>query len=170
MGRLRVWTTVAGTALLLAAYGASLRAASGGRAPDVDMRDANNVRIHLTDFRGKVVLLDLWASWCKPCETSFPALDSLYREYRGRGMEVVAVNLDERRKNADTFLKLHPHEMLVVFDPRARVMRAFGAPGIPSWYLIDRQGTIRHSHIGNPVDSIDDYRRELEAVFAEPAR
>ena len=56
MGRLRVWTTVAGTALLLAAYGASLRAASGGRAPDVDMRDANNVRIHLTDFRGKVVL------------------------------------------------------------------------------------------------------------------
>jgi cytochrome c biogenesis protein CcmG, thiol:disulfide interchange protein DsbE len=126
----------AALALLLAAA-----AAEPIQAPDVEMRDGQGRRVRLSDFRGNLVLVDLWASWCPPCKLSFPALDRLYEEYRARGLVVIAVNLDERRRDAETFLKAHPHEMRVVFDPRARVLKAFGAPGIPSAYLIDRQAS-----------------------------
>lgn len=157
-------------AVVLALLSADARPAERSQpAPDIDMRDGQGRRVRLSDFKGKVVLVDLWASWCPPCKKSFPALDALYREYRARGVEIVAVNLDERRKNADTFLKAHPHEMLVVFDPGARVLEALGAPGVPSSYLIDRHGRIRYTHEGYTADTLIAYRCQLDALLAEAA-
>lgn len=159
--------------MLLAAVGmGSLASAAADpvSAPDIEMRDATGRRVRLAELKGKVVLVDLWASWCAPCKVSFPALDVLYREYRSRGVEVIAVNLDERRKDADTFLQAHPHEMLVTFDPRARVLKAFGAPGIPSSYLIDRAGMIRYTLLGYTGDIDTHLRHEIDAILAEPAR
>ena len=135
----------------------------------VEMRDASGTSVRLADFKGKVVLVDLWASWCADCRLSFPVLDALFREYRSRGVEVVAVNLDRRRKDADTFLALRPHEMRVVFDPRARVLEAFGAEGIPTSYLIDRGGTVRYWHSGYRPGTEAQYRRQLDLLVAEPA-
>src|SRR5204862_6504758 len=108
------------TILLLMTAGvlaASLSAASR-TAPDVTLETGSGDAVRLSDFRGKVVLVDFWASWCVPCKTSFPALDALYREYRSRGVEVLAVNLDERRRDADAFLDEFPHTMSVLFDPK----------------------------------------------------
>jgi len=137
---------------------------------DVELRDASGRRLRLADFKGKIVLVDLWASWCADCRISFPALDALSREYRPRGVEIVAVNLDQRHKDAAAFLALQPHEMLVVFDPRARVLEAFGAAGIPSSYLIDRQGTVRYRHSGYTARTEAQYRQQLDLLLAEPAR
>jgi thiol-disulfide isomerase/thioredoxin len=137
------------------------------RAPDVEMRGAGGRRVRLSDFQGHVVLVDLWASWCPPCKASFPALDALDREYRARGVVVIGVNLDERRRDADAFLETYPHDMLVVFDPRARVLKAFGAAGVPTAYLIDRNGRIRHTYEGYTEDTILEYRRHLDALLAE---
>jgi thiol-disulfide isomerase/thioredoxin len=141
----------------------------GSLAPALELRGPN-ARVRLADFKGKVLLVDFWASWCAPCAVSFPALDAIYREYRSRGVEIVAVNVDERQKDADRFLAAHPHQMLVVFDPRAKAVRAFGAPGVPSSYVIDRQGMIRYTHLGYPDGTDAAYRRELEEVLAEPER
>jgi thiol-disulfide isomerase/thioredoxin len=163
-------TIVLVAAMLAAAPGSVTSAEEGVRAPNVEMRDARGRRVRLADFTGKVVLVDLWASWCAPCKVTFPALDALYREYRSGGVEMIAVNLDERRKDAEAFLKAYPHEMLVTFDPRAQVLRAFGAPGIPSSYLIDREGVIRFTHLGLTDDAHAKIRDELDALIAEPSR
>jgi DsbE subfamily thiol:disulfide oxidoreductase len=123
--------------------------------------------VDLASYRGKVVLVDFWASWCPPCKTSFPALDALYREYAAKGVEVLAVNLDERRRDADAFLSAHPHRMTVLFDPKGAAPVAFGVKGMPSSYILDRNGNIRFTHMGYSGNVDESYRRELVQLLAE---
>ena len=117
-------------------------------APDVSLQTEQGAQVRLASFKGKVVLIDFWASWCVPCKTSFPALDALYREFEPRGLEVLAVNLDERRQDADEFLSARPHLMRVLFDPSGEAPKAFGVKGMPTSFLIDRAGVIRFTHMG----------------------
>ena len=166
----RLFFAVIAALAMLHANGDSLVRAATVDPFDVEMRDAGGRRLRLADFKGKIMLVDLWASWCADCRISFPALDALSREYRPRGVEIVAVNLDQRHKDAAAFLALQPHEMLVAFDPRARILEAFGAPGIPSSYLIDRQGTVRYRHSGYTAATEARYRQQLDLLLAEPAR
>src|SRR5260221_1127281 len=102
-----------------------LTAAPPQSAPNVALQTADGETVLLSAYKGKVVLVDFWASWCVPCKTSFPALDSLYTEYQRRGLEVLAVNLDERRRDAATFLGDHPHHLTVLFDPTGASPVAF---------------------------------------------
>jgi cytochrome c biogenesis protein CcmG/thiol:disulfide interchange protein DsbE len=150
-------------ALLLMTAGvlaASLSAASR-LAPDVTLKTDSGDAVHLSDYRGQVVLVDFWASWCVPCKTSFPALDALYREYHARGVEVLAVNLDERRRDADLFLDEFPHTIAVLFDPKGTSAEAFGVRGMPSSFIIDAEGVIRFTHIGYRAEVAASYRREI---------
>jgi len=151
---------------LCAALGGPLSAASK-QAPDITLRTATGDVMRLADFRGKVVLVDFWASWCVPCKASFPALDALYREYHARGVEVLAVNVDERHRDADAFLAERPHALPVLFDPAGASAAAFGVEGMPSAFLIDRDGIVRFTHMGysGNVDAI--YRQELVRLLSE---
>ncbi len=136
-------------------------------APNVELRGPKGQRQRLADFRGKIVLLKIWASWCPDCKVLFPQLDRLSREFKPRGVEVIAVNVDEHRKDADAFLKTQSHKLRVMFDPSARVADAFGARGVPASYLIDARGMIRFAHEGwdETADAI--YRREIRSLLAE---
>jgi peroxiredoxin len=136
-------------------------------APDVELQRADGTRVQLSSYAGKVLVVDFWASWCVPCKASFPALDAMYREYRARGLEVVAVNLDEDRRRADAFLAAHPHEMNVLFDPKAAAPVAFGVTGMPSSFLIDRRGVIRFMHMGYSGDVDESYRKEIAQLLDE---
>jgi len=157
-------------AVLLALASWSLVAASPQSAPDVTLHSADGAAVQLAAYKGKILLVDFWASWCVPCKTSFPALDAIYREYQPRGLEVLAVNLDEQRKDADQFLAAHPHVMTVLFDPKGAAPLAFGVKGMPTSYLIDRRGTIRFTHMGYSGDVDRSYRREIAQLLAEPSR
>jgi len=159
-----VCAAVIGTGLLLAG---SARAADPKPAPDVTLQDGKGAIVRLADYKGKVVLIDFWASWCIPCKTSFPALDALYREYQPRGLEVLAVNLDERRRDADTFLAARPHTMPVLFDPKGVSPAAFAVRGMPSSFLIDRAGNVRFTHMGYSDNIAEQYRREIAQLVAE---
>jgi cytochrome c biogenesis protein CcmG/thiol:disulfide interchange protein DsbE len=135
--------------------------------PAVAVYTADGLAVKLGDYKGKVVLIDFWASWCPPCKTSFPALDALSRQYRDRGVEVLAVNLDERRHDAETFLRAHPHRLTVLYDPKGVSPQAFGVKGMPSSFLIDRAGTIRFTHMGY-TDNVDSsYRHEIAQLLSE---
>jgi cytochrome c biogenesis protein CcmG/thiol:disulfide interchange protein DsbE len=136
-------------------------------APNVTLQSADGSSVELSTYRGKVLLIDFWASWCLPCKTSFPALDSLYQEYQPRGLEVLAVNLDERRGDAAAFLGVHPHRLTVLFDPKGASPVAFGVKGMPSSFLIDKAGTIRFTHMGYSSNVDDSYRREIAQLLAE---
>jgi cytochrome c biogenesis protein CcmG/thiol:disulfide interchange protein DsbE len=123
--------------------------------------------IDLKDFRGRVVYLDFWASWCAPCLESFPWMQAMQDAYERRGLTVVAVNLDQYRKDADRFLaKFHPN-FDVRFDPQGEVAERFKVQGMPTGVLIDRRGVQRFTHVGfRPVDQAV-YEGQLRQLLEE---
>jgi DsbE subfamily thiol:disulfide oxidoreductase len=159
-------TLLAVVALVVAASTWST-AAAPTVAPKVALQTADGATVQLASYQGKVLLVDFWASWCTPCKTSFPALDALFREYASQGLEVVAVNLDERRRDADAFLGDHPHHLTVLFDPKGASPVAFGVKGMPSSFLIDKAGNIRFTHMGYSGNVGESYRREIAQLLAE---
>jgi thiol-disulfide isomerase/thioredoxin len=157
-------------AFLISTRDTAAAASTASAAPPVEWRLVDGSVIRLADSKGRVVLVDFWASWCPPCKDSFPALDAIQREYRDKGVNVIAVNVDERHKDAEAFLAAHPHQMLVVFDPHGESPRAFRVRGMPSSFVIDRQEQIRYMHQGYSQGIDAAYRQELNTLLAEPAR
>jgi thiol-disulfide isomerase/thioredoxin len=104
--------------------------------------------LDLSKLKGKVVYLDFWASWCKPCQKSFPWMHQMKSAYGSRGLEVVAVNLDRDRALADSFLKQMDVNFVVAFDEAGKSATEYQLQGMPSSYLIGRDGKIYASHIG----------------------
>ncbi len=139
----------------------------GQPAPALELTTGEGRPVSLASLRGTVVLVDFWASWCGPCAAAFPALEDLFQEYRTRGFEVVAINLDEKRRDADRFLADRPHAMTVAFDPQGKSAKAFGLDGMPTSYLIGRDGKVRFVHAGYSQKTVEDYRREIEQLLGE---
>ena len=123
--------------------------------------------IDLSEFRGRVLYLDFWASWCAPCQQSFPWLQLMKDTYEGQGLTVVAVNLDQHRSDAERFLaRFHPN-FDVRFDPLAEAAESFKVQGMPTSMIIDRRGVVRFTHIGfRPVDGTV-YENQLREILAE---
>ena len=102
----------------------------------------------LDGLKGKVVLLDFWASWCDPCRRSFPWMNEMQRRYAGADLLVVAVNLDQDRKLAEKFLAAVPAGFRVEFDPGGALATQFGVTAMPMSFLLDRKGMVRERHSG----------------------
>ncbi len=118
-------------------------------------------------YRGQVVYLDFWASWCGPCKQSFPWMESLKDAYAARGLRVVAIDLDRDKSDADRFLtKFHP-DFDVIFDPNGSLAERYRIHGMPTSMLIDRHGTVRFTHIGfRPADAAA-YEKQVKVLLAE---
>ena len=142
-------------------------AAEAPPAPALSFTDASGADVSLAALRGKVVLLDIWASWCTPCRAAFPTYDDMYRRYKAQGFHVIAVNVDESRKDAEHFLEGRHPSMQVVFDPMGRTPKALKTKGMPTSYLIDRQGRIRFVHEGFTEKSLVAYHREITQLLQE---
>jgi thiol-disulfide isomerase/thioredoxin len=104
--------------------------------------------LDLAAFRGQVVYLDFWASWCAPCLESFPFLNHLQQTLGPQGLTIVAVNLDRTRADAERFLQSHPAQFRVIYDPDGVLPQRFSVHGMPSSFLIDRTGSVRLRHEG----------------------
>ena len=156
---------IATLALALAAGVLAIDVAAAGvgePAPAFALPTATGETVALARLSGQAVYVDFWASWCAPCRRSFPWMNELHRRYTGRGLVIVAVNVDRKRADAERFLAQFPAEFGVVFDPAGASPAAYAVPGMPTSYLIDRRGTIVHVEPG----FADDRRAALEARIA----
>jgi thiol-disulfide isomerase/thioredoxin len=134
----------------------------GAAAPELALPGLKET-VKLSELKGKVVYLDFWASWCGPCKQSFPFMNEMQAKYQAQGLEVVAVNLDRQRSDADQFLAQVPAHFAVAFDTQGDSARRFAVKGMPSTFLIGRDGKVLVAHRGFK----DDDRKELEARIAQ---
>lgn len=99
-------------------------------------------------YRGKVIYLDFWATWCPPCRKSMPFMMSMRKELGDEGLEVVAISVDEEKEAVNRFLARYPVNFAIAHDPDGDCPQKFEVMAMPSSYLIDRQGRIRYVHLG----------------------
>lgn len=104
--------------------------------------------ISFADYKGQVIYLDFWASWCAPCKKSFPWLSQMQAKYKSKGFKVIAVNLDKDQGLAKKFLENNPAGFQVGFDPAGNIAKQLKVTGMPSSFLIDRAGNIVSTHVG----------------------
>ncbi len=110
--------------------------------------DGMKAPVSLEQQKGKVVYLDFWASWCAPCRQSFPWMNELKQRYGTQGLTIIAVNLDKQREDSKAFLAATQSEFTIAFDPEGKTAELYQVEGMPSSYLIDRDGKLHHRHIG----------------------
>lgn len=137
---------------------------TGAGAPDFAL-EGRSGPVRLADYRGKYVYLDFWASWCAPCKRSFPWMGELQKRYGPAGLEVVAVNVDTARGDADRFLAQTPAGFTVAFDPAGATPKAYAIKGMPSSVLIDRAGRIVAVHAGYNDAAAQKIESELELAL-----
>jgi peroxiredoxin len=138
------------------------------RAPQLSMVDLSGKKIDLASLRGKVGVVDFWASWCGPCKVEMPVLDRLYKEHRSKGLVVIGVSVDRERENVTDFLKKMKVAFPIVHDKDHSVSGAFKPPKMPSSYVIDRKGIVRHVHEGFRKDKDEPaLEREIRTLLDE---
>ncbi|HWP56401.1 MAG TPA: TlpA disulfide reductase family protein [Candidatus Acidoferrales bacterium] len=111
-------------------------------APDFTLVGPDNKKISLKDFRGKLVFLNFWASWCAPCREEMPAMERLYQEFKNKGFTILAVSVKDSRKDAIAFVKELKLTYPIALDPEGEVGLLYGAWGLPATYLIDANGIV----------------------------
>jgi peroxiredoxin len=118
------------------------------------------------ELKGKIVLVDFWASWCAPCKLSFPVLNDLSARFGARGLVVVGVSVDESKAAMQEFLKQTAPRFSVVHDARQKLVQSVDVASMPTSFIIDGSGKVRFIHSGFHGDKTrDEYAREIESLL-----
>ena len=121
----------------------------GSPAPEIVLKDLQGRDVKLSDLRGKVVLVNFWATWCKPCKEEMPAMQASYDKLRDKGFVVLAVNELEDTARVAEHIRTHGHTFEVVMDHNNQVANMYGVVGLPASFLIDPQGIVRERISGS---------------------
>jgi cytochrome c biogenesis protein CcmG, thiol:disulfide interchange protein DsbE len=128
-------------------YSGSRPSHIGDAARDFTVQDSDR-RVDLKQFRGQVVVLNFWATWCPPCVEELPSLMTMQERTKNKGIVVLGVSIDVDVDAYHRFLKLHGINFLTVRDPEQKVPAMYGTTGWPETYIIDRQGVLRRKFVG----------------------
>jgi len=141
-------------ALIAFNFGCQSKVEALQKAPDFSLKDVNGKDISLSQFKGHIVVLDFWATWCPPCRMSIPELIGLQKEFRDQGLVVIGISLDDPMESSDLFLKAFMQKFqmnytVLRYDEKI-IKDYFGTdtPAIPTMFLIDREGKIRNKIVG----------------------
>lgn len=140
------------------------------KAPPVKLASLTNPQqqISLEEYKGNIIYLDFWASWCAPCRKSLPLLNELRNELNAKGFEVLAINVDEERADGLRFLDEYPVDYPTLFD-NGDAASAYQLRGMPTAYLIDREGNLHSQHVGfNPNDMPTIRKKIMDLLSSSP--
>ncbi len=141
---------------------AALAIGIGDEAPRFELPQlGGDQTIALAEYRGKVVYLDFWASWCAPCLSALPALETLRRELPAQDFQIVAINIDQDPRKALQLLARKPVGYPSGSDPQGEWPGRFGIPTMPTSYLIDREGVVRYVHPGFRDGDLEEIRKQV---------
>lgn len=136
-------------------------------APFAAAEDTTSGALDLTQYEGRVVVVDFWASWCVPCRRSFPWLNDMHAKYAEQGLVIVGINLDANMDDATAFLGTYPADFKIHFDTTAALAKEYGVEAMPSSFVIGRDGQIRARHLGFKVKRQDEYEAILVDALGE---
>lgn len=144
----------------------------GDRVPEVTLPNWEGQPVTLAKLRGKVVVIDFWASWCAICRQALPALDAIGQRFAGAPVVVVGINVDKARAAADRFLStyLPSPRLLFLYDPEAEMLSRFGAEGMPAVYVVDPNGIVRFAESGYAPERLNTVEQVIRQYLPQAAR
>jgi len=141
--------------------------AAGAPAPDFTLKDLAGTSVTLSKYRGKVVFLNFWASWCPPCRAEMPSMERLYEVYANDDFVMLAVNVEQDAAAVRAFVQKHAHTFPVLLDPEATAQRLYGVDRFPETFLIDREGRVVERYIGARDWSSVDFLKKIKSMLKE---
>lgn len=154
--------------LLAAAAGAAVPAVStSATAPDFTLRALEGPNVRLQELRGRVVLVNFWATWCGPCRQEMPHLNRLYEKYRGSGFQLLGVNIDEDPRAATELAAKLGVKFPVLLDTDKKVSRLYDMSAMPATVVIDRDGKVRYLHRGYRDGVEKNYEMQIRELLKE---
>jgi thiol-disulfide isomerase/thioredoxin len=123
--------------------------------------------LDLSQYKGKVLYVDFWASWCGPCAKSFPFLNEMHQQFKDKGLQIVGINLDEDMGDAKEFLTKYPPDFTVTADVSKQCAKDFDVKAMPSSYIIDRKGGVQNIHLGFRAGEAENIRLQVEKLLNE---
>jgi peroxiredoxin len=155
----------AGTALALVASRALPAIATSSTAPDFTLRTMGGPNMRLAEQRGRVVMINFWATWCGPCRQEMPELSKIYNKYRGSGFVLMGVNVDDDVRNATEVANKLAVSFPVLLDTDKAVSKLYDLSTMPSTVLIDRDGKVRYLHRGYLAGYEDTYDKQVRELL-----
>jgi peroxiredoxin len=153
--------------MALAAVPAFAKPTAGEPAPDFVLRALDGHNLRLSEQRGRVVLVNFWATWCGPCREEMPQLNRLYQKYRGAGFVLWGVNVDDELANASGVAGKLGLSFPVLWDADKQVSKAYALSSMPSTVLIDREGRVRFLHRGYREGTADTYDQQIRELLKD---
>jgi peroxiredoxin len=161
----KIFRACALTAIVAAS--AAFAADSGGPAPAFTLTALTGGQTALSQYKGQVVLVNFWATWCGPCQQEMPLLDQMYKKYKPAGFTLIGVNVDKEEPAVKELLARKPVSFPVLLDPANQVSKAYHVDEMPSSVIIDRKGDIRYIHRGYRPGDENDYQDRIRQLIRE---
>lgn len=136
-------------------------------APDFTLKSDNGKNIRLAEQRGKVVMINFWASWCGPCRKEMPLLDELYQRYEPAGFTLFGVNVEQNPEAAQRFLEDVGVSFPILYDPESSVSQRYQVDAMPTTVMVDRDGQVRYVNRGYKDGDEEKYRKQVRELIRE---
>jgi peroxiredoxin len=151
----------------VAAVGLASSGMTGQPAPDFALKSSTGENLRLSEYRGDVVMINFWATWCGPCRQEMPLLDELYSRYERVGFNLLGVNIDDDSNRAMAMIQELGVNFPVLFDARKEVSKMYDVSAMPVTVIVDRQGTVRYVHHGYKPGYEEKYLDQVRSLLRE---
>jgi thiol-disulfide isomerase/thioredoxin len=163
----RTFASVAAAAALVAFAAVPALAAAPTPAPDFVLDSNTGKPIKLSQYKGKVVMINFWATWCGPCRQEWPLLESIYKQYKDKDFVLLGVNVEPDTKPAGEWLKKQPATFPVLYDVKSEVSGAYKVVGMPTTVWVDKKGFLRATHQSYKPGDENEYMNNIRMLMRE---